>query len=87
MHVGLSDGRSRRLTTLGPGVAFGEMALLDGDNRSAEVRADTPVIVYALAVGALGQILPSIQAVILVNIGRMLSQRLSKANDEIRSWE
>lgn len=41
--VPLPAGGSARLATLGPGMSFGEAALLEGGARSAEVRADTQV--------------------------------------------
>ncbi len=34
-----SDGRAITLATLGPGEVFGELAMLDGDNRSASAEA------------------------------------------------
>ena len=43
------DGEEERLlTTLGPGHAVGEIALLDGKPRSASVRAKTECIIFAL---------------------------------------
>lgn len=90
VHVGTGPGRSKRLTTLSAGMAFGEMALLDGDRRSANVRAETDVIVYGLELERLGLLArqhPAIQSTILLNLGRLLSQRLRKSNNEIRSLE
>ncbi len=40
VRVPLASGRSRRLSTLGAGVAFGEMAILDNQPRSADIVAD-----------------------------------------------
>jgi len=45
LEVVLPDGRTREL---GPGDAFGEMALLDKERRSASVRARTDVTIYWL---------------------------------------
>jgi CRP-like cAMP-binding protein len=45
LDVELPDGRTR---LLGPGDAFGEMALLDRERRSASVRARTDVTIYWL---------------------------------------
>jgi glutaminase len=50
--VGMPQGETRRLTTLGPGIGFGESALLDGGLRSADVRADTHVVCRTLTVEA-----------------------------------
>ena len=43
-------GRERRLATLGPGVAFGEMALLDEARRSADIVAETDSVVARLPI-------------------------------------
>ena len=45
LEVTLPDGRTREL---GPGDAFGEMALLDSERRSASVRATTDATIYWL---------------------------------------
>ncbi|MGP8160303.1 MAG: cyclic nucleotide-binding domain-containing protein [Candidatus Dormibacteria bacterium] len=45
LDVALPGGRTREL---GPGDAFGEMALLDKERRSATVRARTDVTIYWL---------------------------------------
>ncbi len=43
-----SDGRAITLATLGPGEIFGELAMLDGDNRSASAEALTDGELLAL---------------------------------------
>jgi glutaminase len=50
------DGRKRRVASIGPGLSFGEMALLDGGKRSADIVADERVICYGLAVGQLQEL-------------------------------
>lgn len=90
IHLTVGGARTRRIATLGPGVAFGEMALVDGAPRSAEVRTDSDAVAYGLPISrltALGRDHPGIQTAILLNLSRLLSQRLRKANDEIRTWE
>ncbi|MBC7906040.1 MAG: glutaminase A [Rhodospirillaceae bacterium] len=90
VHVGVSAKRTKRLATLSPGVAFGEMALLDGSPRSAEVRADTAIVAFALDIERLKILAgerPTVERALLLNLGRTLSQRVRKANDEIRTWE
>ncbi len=89
VSLNTGDGHRVRLTTLDPGVAFGEMALVDGAPRSADIIADTDVSVYVLSLerlDALSQTDPAVHAALLRNIGRELSQRLRKANREIRSF-
>ena len=84
----LGGGHRRRLASIGPGVTFGEMALLDGGVRSADSWADSPVECLALPIPALheiGQAQPRILTTILLNIGRDISQRLRQANAQIRS--
>ena len=46
-----SDGRAITLATLGPGEIFGELAMLDGDNRSASAEALTDGELLALPAG------------------------------------
>ena len=46
--VDLPGGGTRRLSTLVAGMAFGELGLLAGGRRTADVRADTPVECLAL---------------------------------------
>lgn len=80
--------RRQRLSTLGPGLSFGELALLDGGTRSADVIADEPTRCYRLplaALKALGQAHPSVESKLIFNIGRELANRLRRADVEIRS--
>lgn len=46
--VDVPEGGRRRLSTLSAGMCFGELALVSGGQRSADVRADTPVDCYTL---------------------------------------
>ncbi len=88
VRLPLAGGQSRRLATLEPGVAFGEMALLDGAPRSADVLADTDIVAYALSLQRLEALSEGTRAVksgLLAAIGRQLSQRLRRANQEINA--
>jgi glutaminase len=83
-----NGSRRQRLSTLTPGLAFGELALLDGDTRSADVIADEPTFCYVLPtvkLRALATSHPEIQSKLIFNIGRELSARLRHADAEIRS--
>lgn len=51
--IALPQGGTQRLATLTEGMSFGESALLDGGQRSADVRADTEVACAVLPVAAL----------------------------------
>ena len=90
IQVALGDGRKRRLATISPGLAFGEMAIIDGGRRSADLRADRPVRCYSLSTERLQEIglaQPRILTTILGNLARSLSARLRQANNEIRALE
>jgi glutaminase len=69
-------------------LAFGELALLDGGTRSADVIADEPTLCYVLPIAQLRTLAsshPEIQNKLILNIGRELSARLRRADAEIRS--
>ncbi|MAM62316.1 glutaminase A [Maritimibacter sp. UBA3975] len=88
--VGVGAGRTRRVASIGPGQAIGEMALLDGGKRSANVVADGPVLAYVFAVSAIRDLLPEhprIMEKILGNMVLSLSQRLRRTNDEVSALE
>jgi glutaminase len=66
------------------------MALLDGGRRSADVIADERVVCYGFSVEHLREIgreNPRIFTTILGNMMRDFSERLRRANDEIRALE
>jgi len=48
----LPQGGHKRLSTLQAGMTFGEAALIAGGHRSADVRADTAVVCWALSTEA-----------------------------------
>jgi small-conductance mechanosensitive channel/CRP-like cAMP-binding protein len=68
------QGSRKALTTLGPGEFFGEMALLTGQKRTANVRAVTDVRVYRLDKDSFKEILER-KPEILDDIGTVLSRR------------
>ena len=83
-----NTARRQRLSTISPGLAFGELALLDGGTRSADVIADEPTRCYVLPIAelqALGKKHPAIEQKLIFNIARELSSRLRRADEEIRS--
>ena len=80
----------KRVASIGPGLSFGEMALLDGGKRSADIVADERVVCYGLAVEQLHELRaqhPGIMVTILGNLTREFSERLRHANEEIRALE
>lgn len=54
--LGLPGGGHKRLSTLVAGMAFGELALISGGARSADVRADTEVDCVTLAAAAFAEL-------------------------------
>jgi glutaminase len=83
-----ADGPPRRVGSIGPGQAFGDMALLDGTRRTTDVVADGPVLAYAFPVTALRELgveSPTLLSTILGNMVRVLSDRLRAANTAIQA--
>ncbi len=79
-------GRRKRVASIGPGLTFGEMALLDGGKRSADIVASEKVICYGLGVEELHALAaehPNVMITILSNLTREFSERLRHANEEI----
>jgi glutaminase len=84
------SGRSRTIASFGPGVAFGEAALLDEQVRSADVQVEEPVIVAVLPVTTLGALAAEhtgLDTKLLTNVARVLAARLRAANGQIRALE
>jgi hypothetical protein len=68
------------------GMCIGEMAMIDRGPRSASVRADLPTICLELPFSALDQPeMGEIRHKLLANFAKNLSERLRKANAEIRA--
>jgi hypothetical protein len=83
-------GRRKRVASIGTGLSFGEMALLDGGKRSADIVADERAVCYGFSVEALrevGKTNPNLMMTIMGNMMRDFSERLRRANDEIRALE
>jgi glutaminase len=80
-------GRDRRLATLGAGVAVGEMAFLDEGTRSADVVAERDTVLARLSIDdlrAIGRVAPIATATFAANLARNLSDRLRRANEQVR---
>jgi len=79
---GRREGRYKRIVTVGAGSVLGEMSFFDSAGRSAMVRAVTPVEVDELSPAdfdALADEDPLLGRQILFDLGRVLAQRLRKA--------
>ena len=83
-----ADGRQERITTIGPGGSFGEMAIVDGGTRSASVDVEVATTCRVLPIAALGRLereIPGFAARMCRNLAITLSGRLRDANDEVRA--
>jgi glutaminase len=79
----LEGGAHQRVATLGPGMEFGEMALLGQTVRSASVYADTDVRCHVLDAADFGRIAdaaPQLKITVLENLASDLASRLRSAN-------
>lgn len=88
ISIEAADGVARRLASVGPGHAFGEIALVDKGLRTADVFAERRAICYGFPVDevrALGTTYPGLLNAILGAMLRNLTGRLGLANQEIRS--
>ena len=83
-------GRAIRMARLEPGDFFGEMTLIEMQNRSATVVAESPTVLYELTAGKLYTCYKSdIHAYVMVmqNINRELCRRLRRADNRIADLE
>jgi CRP-like cAMP-binding protein len=79
-------GRVIRMAALDPGDFFGEMTLIEMQNRSATVVAESPTVLYELTAGKLYSYYKTdIHAYVIVtqNINRELCRRLRRADNRI----
>jgi glutaminase len=82
----LANGAHQRIASLGPGMEFGEMALLGQTTRSASVYADTKVRCRVLEAGdfsLLSDAAPLLKIIVLQNLARDMANRLRGANQWI----
>ena len=80
------SGRPIRINALGPGDFFGEMTLIEMQNRSATVVAESPTVLYELSAQELyAYYKADIRAYVIVmqNINRELCRRLRRADSRI----
>lgn len=78
----LRDGRRMAIARLGPGNIVGELALLDGERRSATVQAAEPTLAVVLA----GQdVMPILRgdAEVALSVAVSLARRLRERNDRL----
>lgn len=76
--------RRQRFVSLSPGTLFGEMAMLDGDGRTADAIADTDCELLLLDAKSLQQLAaahPDVAAALYRNMARYLATRLRVASE------
>jgi CRP/FNR family cyclic AMP-dependent transcriptional regulator len=81
-------GQQRQLTTMRTGSVFGEQAFLDGQPRSATVRAAERCVVRELAWQGyldLAAAHPTLADRLLWDVGRVVSERLRRTTDALRA--
>ena len=77
---------SRRLSTYGPGLNFGEMAVLQGKPRSAEAVCESDTVLYTLhreALERLARESPGLHAKLLFNLALHMATRLRATTFEL----
>jgi glutaminase len=82
----LPDGQVKRLSTSSAGMAFGELAVLDRSERTADVRADKRVECLVLSAedfDRLGAEQPAIKMRILENLLRSVHRMVGRLNREL----
>jgi len=85
-----ANNRKKRLFTFSAAVVFGEMALLDGNPRSAQVVAEEDSEVYRLSYDRFGKLCRENSGVaikLLQNMAVVLSHRLRVRSEEVRMLE
>jgi len=90
VQLSIHGRTAHRLAAFGPGVAVGELALLDESPRSADLIVEAPARIAALSVRDLDDLdaeLPGLKATIYANLAHSLSERLRRANGHIRALE
>jgi CRP/FNR family transcriptional regulator, cyclic AMP receptor protein len=78
-----AEEHEKLLARLGPGQTIGEMALLDGEPRSATARAAEDVVLLVLTRGGLDRLVdekPRLGVKLLWKLARLLSQRLRQTS-------
>lgn len=84
--VPLADGHHRRFATLGPGMSFGELGVIAGGERSADVRADGAVECLVLgheAFERLGVDAPGAKIVLLENMLKSVAATVNRLTREV----
>lgn len=80
---------SKEIASVGPGQAVGEMALIDGEPRSASAVVHTPVLLLVLDEERLAQMadqMPRLWGKMLLQLARTLSKRLRQTSGVLAEY-
>ena len=86
VEVPLADGSHRRLATLGPGMGFGELGVIAGGQRTADVRADGAVECLVLGHEAFDQLAvdaPQVKITLLENMLKSVAATVNRLTREV----
>ncbi len=81
-------GRARRMVSYAPGVAFGEMGLLQGRPRSADAIAEEDAVVLELSRAHYERIAaenPALHSKLLLNLSLLMASRVRALTDELEA--
>ena len=81
VYLEVNGDFEKRLTTLGPGMSFGEMAMVNRERRTANVRAIVDTVCYEVAFDLLDD---SLRSSLLVNLAQQLSEKLLRVEREMQ---
>jgi CRP/FNR family transcriptional regulator len=80
-----SDGRRMTLAHLGPGAVFGELALFEGERRSATIQTTEDTIVVGLGAGVFMELMEGNSKAAL-GMALSLADRLRSANERLSEY-
>ena len=86
IQVPLPEGGCQQISSMGPGMSFGEMVLLGQATRSATVIADTDVSCHILEVSdfnRLSEQMPQLKITLLENLSKDMADKLRRATQWI----
>ena len=81
VYLEVNGSFEKRLTTLGPGMSFGEMAMVNRERRTANVRAIVDTTCYEVAFAGLDD---ALRSRLLINLAQQLSEKLLRAEREMQ---
>jgi glutaminase len=84
--VEVEGARRQRLSTVSPGMVFGELTIVDRSPRTADVRADTAVeclVLSAAELERLGTTHPALKLAVLTNLLRNVHQIVTRLGQQI----